>query len=83
MVDSLRGLFTIDSLNICNMHLYFVVFKNKKDNDYKLFTNTIFDKEKEAEEFGRKSMKRGYEYKVLDYNSENHDRYWNEKERKD
>ena len=31
------------------MHLYFVVFKNKKDNDYKLFSNTIFDKEKDAE----------------------------------
>ena len=83
MVDSLRGLFTIDSLNICNMHLYFIVFKNKKDKEYKLFTNTIFDKEKDAEEFGKKSMKRGYEHKVLDYNSENHNRYWNEKERKD
>ena len=79
MVDSLRGLFTIDSLNVYNMHLYFVIFKNKKDNDYKLFTNTIFDKEKEADEFGKKSMKRGYEHKVLDYNNENHSRYWNEK----
>ena len=83
MVDSLRGLFTIDSLNVYNMHLYFIVFKNKKDKEYKLFTNTIFDKEKDAEEFGKKSMKRGYEHKVLDYNSENHNRYWNEKERKD
>ena len=82
MVDSLRGLFTIDSLNICNMHLYFIVFKKKKDNDYKLFTNTIFDKEKDAEEFGKKSMKRGYEHKVLDYNSDNYDRYWNEEKRK-
>ena len=81
MVDSLRGLFTIDSLNIYNMHLYFIVFKNKKDKDYKLFTNTIFDKENEADEFGRKSMKRGYEHKVLDYNSENHNRYWNEQKR--
>jgi len=81
MVDSLRGLFTIDSFNIINMHLYFIVFKNKKDKEYKLFTNTIFDKEKDAEDFGRKSMKRGYEHKVLDYNSENHNRYWNEKER--
>ena len=78
-MDSLRGLFTIDSLNIYNMHLYFVVFKNKKDNDYKLFTNTIFDKEKEADEFGKKSMKRGYEHKVLDYSKENHTRYWDEK----
>jgi len=78
-VDSLRGLFTIDSFNIINMHLYFIVFKNKKDKEYKLFTNTIFDKEKDAEDFGRKSMKRGYEHKVLDYNSENHNRYWDEK----
>ena len=83
MVGSLRGLFTIDSFNIISMHLYFIVFKNKKDKEYKLFTNTIFDKEKDAEEFGKKSMKRGYEHKVLDYNSENHNRYWNEKERKD
>ena len=63
------------------MHLYFVVFKNKKDNDYKLFSNSVFDKEIDAEEFGAKSMKRGYEYKVLDYNSQNYNRYWNEKER--
>ena len=81
MVDSLRGLFTIDSLNVYNMHLYFIVFKNKKDNDYKLFTNTIFDKEKDADEFGKKSMKRGFEHKVLEYNSENYDRYWNEQKR--
>ena len=79
MVGSLRGLFTIDSLNVYNMHLYFVVFKNKKDNDYKLFSNTVFDKEKEADEFGKKSMKRGYEHKVLDYSKENHTRYWDEK----
>ena len=59
------------------MHLYFIVFKNKKEDDYKLFTNTIFDKEKDADDFGRKSMKRGYEHKVLEYNNENHDRYWN------
>ena len=65
------------------MMLYFVVFKNKKDKEYKLFTNTVFDKEDEAEEFGRKSMKRGFEHKVLEYNSENYNRYWNEKERKD
>ena len=82
MVDSLRGLFTIDSFNIITMHLYFIIFKNKKDKDYKLFSNTVFDKEKDAEEFGKKSMKRNYEYKILDYNKENYDRYWSEKERK-
>ena len=79
MVGSLRGLFTIDSFNIINMHLYFIVFKNKKDKEYKLFTNNVFDKEKDAEEFGKKSMKRNYESKVLDYNKENYDRYWDEK----
>ena len=52
------------------MMLYFVVFKNKKDNDYKLFSNMLFDKENEAEEFGKKSMKRNYEHMVLEYNTE-------------
>ena len=81
MVDSLRGLFTIDSLNVYNMHLYFVVFKNKRDNEYKLFNNTLFDDEKKAEHFGKTSMKRGFEHKVLEYNSENYDRFWNEQKR--
>jgi hypothetical protein len=61
--------------------LYFVVFKNKKDKEYKLFSNVIFDKEKDAEHFGKSSMKRGFEHKVLEYDSENHNRYWNEKDR--
>ena len=61
------------------MMLYFVVFKNKKDKEYKLFSNVIFDKEKDAEHFGKSSMKRGFEHKVLEYDSENHNRYWNEK----
>ena len=61
------------------MHLYFIVFKNKKDNDYKLFSNTIFDDEKKANYFGKTSMKKGFEHMVLEYNSENHDRYWNER----
>ena len=78
MVGSLRGLFAIGSFNIYSMHLYFVVFKNKKDEDYKLFSNNVFNKEKDADEFGRKSMKRGYEHKVLDYSKDNVDRYWNE-----
>ena len=29
------------------MMLYFVVFKHKKDKEYKLFTNIVFDKENE------------------------------------
>ena len=63
------------------MILYFVVFINKKDNDYRLFSNEVFSLEKNAEEFGKKSMKRNYEYKVLEYNTINYERYWNDKER--
>ena len=61
------------------MHLYFVIFKNKKDNEYRLFNNTVFDDEKKAEYFGKKSMKRGFEHKVLEYNNENYNRYWRER----
>ena len=56
--------------------MYFIIFKKKKDNEYRLFTNTIFNQEKNAEEFGRKSMKRGFEHKVVEYNNDNYDRYW-------
>ena len=45
--------------------MYFIIFKKKKDKDYRLFTNTIFSQEKNAEEFGRKSMKRTEEFKVV------------------
>ena len=58
------------------MMLYFIIFKNKKDKEYKMFTNIIFNSEKEAEDFGRKSMKRGFEHKIVEYNSENYERYW-------
>jgi len=56
--------------------LYFVLYKNKKDKDYKMFTNVLFDNEKDANEFGKKSMKRGYEHKIVDYNTENINKYW-------
>tara|TARA_Y100001938_G_C7774593_1_gene274938 strand:+ start:178 stop:357 length:180 start_codon:yes stop_codon:yes gene_type:complete len=58
------------------MILYFVIFKKKKDKEYTLFTNVVFDNEKEADEFGRKSMRRGFEHKIVEYNSENYERYW-------
>ena len=58
------------------MMLYFLIFKNKKDKDYKMFTNVLFDNEKEADEFGRKSMRRSYEHKVVEYNNDNYERYW-------
>jgi hypothetical protein len=56
--------------------LYFVVFKNKKDNDYRMYTNVIFNNEKEADDFGKRGMRRGFEYKVVEYNSENYKKYW-------
>ena len=56
--------------------MYFIIFKNKKDKDYRLFTNTIFSEEKTAEEFARKSMKRTEDYKVMEYTVENLDDYW-------
>ena len=58
------------------MMLYFVIYKQKKEKEYKMFTNVLFDKEKDAEDFGKKSMKRGFEHKVIDYNKENIDKYW-------
>ena len=60
------------------MHLYFVVFMNKKDNEYSLFSNNVFDEEKKEEYFGKKSMKRGFEHKVLEYNNDNVKRYWHD-----
>ena len=56
--------------------LYFIVYKNKKDKDFKMFSNVVFDKQDEAEEFGRKSMKRGFEYKILEYTDDNYKKYW-------
>jgi hypothetical protein len=56
--------------------LYFVLFKNKKEEEFRMFTNLIFDKENDAEEFAKKSMKKGFEFKVVEYNKENFERYW-------
>jgi hypothetical protein len=56
--------------------IYFTLFKKKVDKEFRMFTNLIFDNEKTAEEFAVKSMKRGFEFKVVEYNSENYERYW-------
>jgi len=57
--------------------LYFVLFKHKKnDKKYRMFTNMLFDEEKKAEDFGKKSMKRGYVHKVVEYNNDNVNKYW-------
>ena len=56
--------------------LYFVLYKNKKEKDYEMFTNVLFNSEKEANDFGKKSMKRSFEHKIVEYNKDNIDRYW-------
>ena len=56
--------------------MFFVVFRKKGDDEYRLFSNQLFDNEKDAEHFGKTSMKKGFEHKVLDYTLDNHERYW-------
>ena len=54
--------------------MYFVIWKQK--NKYRLFSNQIFSEEKDAMDFARKSLKRKDEWKVVDYNKNNYDKYW-------
>lgn len=56
--------------------IYFIIYKNKKDTDYKLFSNEIFDNEKKAEHIGKTSMKRGFVHKIIEFNKSNIDKYW-------
>ena len=69
--SSLRGLFLTISYNVILR-----IYKNKKEKDYETFTNVLFNSEKEANDFGKKSMKRGFEHKVVEYNESNIDKYW-------
>ena len=41
-----------------------------------MFSNEIFGMEKNASEFAKKSIKRGFDFKIVEYNKENYDRYW-------
>ena len=56
--------------------MYFVIFKKKSKDKYRLYSNTIFSEEKEAKQFAKKSMKRNEQYKVVEYTIENIDDYW-------
>jgi hypothetical protein len=56
--------------------IFFTLFKKKLDKEFRMFTNVIFDNEKTAEEFVSKSMKRGFEFKVVEYNNKNYEKYW-------
>ena len=57
--------------------MYFIIFKKKNEKRYRLYTNQIFSEEKDAEIFGKKSMKRNEKYKVVYYDKENYNKYWN------
>ena len=60
-----------------------IIFKNKKDKDYKIFSNVQYlDDEKEAEHFGKSSMSRQQEHKVIEYNKENYNKYWYNNDKK-
>ena len=41
-----------------------------------MYTNTVFSREEEATQFANKSIKRNYDFKVVEYYKENYDRYW-------
>ena len=56
--------------------MYFVIFKKKSEDKYRLYSNTIFSEEKEAKQFAKKSMKKNEQYKVVEYTIENIDDYW-------
>ena len=56
--------------------MYFVIFKKKSEDKYRLYSNTIFSEEKEAKQFAKKRMKRNEQYKVVEYTIENIDDYW-------
>ena len=48
--------------------IYFVIFKNKKDKEYKMFSNTIFNNEKEAIDYAKRNkFKKSIEWKVVPY----------------
>lgn len=58
--------------------MYFIIFKKHKEDKYRHFTNEIFQTEKDATDFADRSFTRKHKglWKIVDYNSENVDKYW-------
>jgi len=58
--------------------VYFIIFKKHKEDKYRNFTNEIFQTEKDATDFADRSFTRKHKglWKIVDYNSENVDKYW-------
>jgi hypothetical protein len=59
------------------MYNYFIIFKPKNEDEYRMYTNQIFTTDKDGEEFALKSLGKKIKYKVVEYNSKNIKDYWN------
>ena len=55
--------------------MYFVIFE--KNNKFILYSNQVFGNELDAISFAERSFKKKDVWKVVPYNSENYDKYWN------
>ena len=58
------------------MFTYFLTFKPKGEKKYRLYTNQIFTKVNEAEEFALKSLGKKGDFNVVLFNKETFDKYW-------
>lgn len=58
------------------MFAYFIVFKPKGEKIYRLYSNQIFTKVSEAEEFALKSLGKKADFKIEEYNSKTFNKYW-------
>ena len=58
------------------MFTYFITFKPKGEKKYRLYTNQIFTKVNEAEEFATKSLGKKADFNVVLFNKETFDKYW-------
>jgi len=58
--------------------MYFIIFRKHKEDKYRHYTNEIFSKEEDAISFADRSFKRKQKdlWKIVDYNSENINKYW-------
>lgn len=58
------------------MFTYFIIFKPKGEKKYRIYTNEIFTKINEAEEFALKSLGKKVDFDIVQYNKETFDKYW-------
>ena len=58
------------------MYNYFIIFKPKNEDEYRMYTNQIFTTDKDGEEFALQRFVKKITYKVVEYNSKNFKDYW-------